>query len=50
MPRLTPISWNDLVKKLRNLGFEGPLFGGKHPFMTKGDLVLIIPNYDRMSM
>ena len=47
MPRFVPVSWNDLVRRLRDLGFEGPLSGGKHPFMVKGDLVLTIPNPHR---
>jgi predicted RNA binding protein YcfA (HicA-like mRNA interferase family) len=44
MSRLTPVSWNILVKRLRELGFEGPYSGGKHPQMVRGDLTLIIPN------
>jgi len=44
MPRLTPVSWNALVKRLRELGFEGPYAGGKHPQMRRGDLTVIIPN------
>ena len=44
MPRLVPVSWNFLVKRLNKLGFEGPYSGGKHPFMVKKDLVLTIPN------
>ena len=44
MSRLVPVAWNDLVKRLRDLGFEGPIQGGKHPFMVKRDLVLTIPN------
>jgi predicted RNA binding protein YcfA (HicA-like mRNA interferase family) len=32
---------------LRQLGFEGPFVGGKHPYMVKGDLVLTIPNPHR---
>jgi hypothetical protein len=28
---------------LQELGFEGPYSGGKHPFMRKGDLVLLFP-------
>lgn len=47
MPKLGPVSWNDLVRRLRELGFEGPLAGGKHPFMVKGDLVLTVPNPHR---
>ncbi|KAB2944360.1 MAG: YcfA-like protein [Candidatus Methanoperedens nitroreducens] len=44
MPKLIPVSWKFLVKRLNELGFEGPYSGGKHPFMIKGDLVLTIPN------
>jgi predicted RNA binding protein YcfA (HicA-like mRNA interferase family) len=29
------------------LGFEGPYHGGKHPYMTKGNLVLTVPNPHR---
>jgi len=45
--RLTPVSWEDLVKRLRKLGFEGPYRGGKHPYMVKGDLTVAIPNPHR---
>lgn len=44
MTRLKPVSWKGLVKRLKELGFEGPYRGGKHPFMVKGELVLTIPN------
>ncbi|MBW4685319.1 MAG: type II toxin-antitoxin system HicA family toxin [Komarekiella atlantica HA4396-MV6] len=44
MPKLTPISWLDLVQRLRQLGFEGPYSGGKHPQMRRNDLTVIIPN------
>ncbi len=33
MSRLTPVSWGDLVKRLREMGFEGPYAGGRHPQM-----------------
>jgi predicted RNA binding protein YcfA (HicA-like mRNA interferase family) len=42
--KIQPVSWNDLVRRLRHFGFEGPYSGGKHPFMIKGDLVLTVPN------
>ena len=42
--KITPVSWNELVRRLRNFGFDGPYQGGKHPFMIKGELVLTIPN------
>jgi predicted RNA binding protein YcfA (HicA-like mRNA interferase family) len=32
------------VERYRQLGFDGPYRGGKHPYMIKGDLVLTIPN------
>jgi predicted RNA binding protein YcfA (HicA-like mRNA interferase family) len=42
--RLTPISRRDFIKRLRNLGWEGPFAGGKHEFMVKGATKLPIPN------
>lgn len=39
-----PISWKQLVKRLKDFGFEGPFSGGKHPYMLKGDVVLTLPN------
>jgi len=45
--KLLPVSWKDLVKRLRRLSFEGPYRGGKHPYMIKGNLVLTIPNPHR---
>ena len=47
MSKLSPVSWRELVKRLRKLGFEGPYQGGTHPYMVKGDLVLTIPNPHR---
>ena len=44
MDKLSPISWNNLVRKFKKFGFEGPFRAGKHPYMVKGDLVLTIPN------
>jgi predicted RNA binding protein YcfA (HicA-like mRNA interferase family) len=39
-----PVSWKQLVKRLKDFGFEGPFSGRRHPYMIKGDLVLTIPN------
>jgi predicted RNA binding protein YcfA (HicA-like mRNA interferase family) len=47
MPKLSPVKWAELVKRLRALGFEGPFAGGKHPYMVRGDVVLTIPNPHR---
>jgi predicted RNA binding protein YcfA (HicA-like mRNA interferase family) len=44
MPRLTPVSGNDLVKRLRELGFEGPYAGGRHPQMRRNEVTVIISN------
>ena len=44
MAKLTAISWLDLVKRLHQLGFEGPYSGGKHPQMRRKELTVIIPN------
>lgn len=34
----------ELIRKLRNLGFHGPIAGSKHPFMIKGNHRITIPN------
>lgn len=44
MSKLGPVSWRELVKRLRALGFDGPYQVGPHPYMVKGDLSLTIPN------
>lgn len=44
MPRLGPVKRADLIRGLRQLGFEGPYSGGKHQFMRKGGQTLRIPN------
>ncbi len=44
MPPFGPISRRDLIRALRQAGFDGPYSGGKHPFMIKGDLTLTLPN------
>jgi predicted RNA binding protein YcfA (HicA-like mRNA interferase family) len=44
MAKLTPVTRRRFIQRLRELGFEGPFAGGKHPQMKRGDLTLIIPN------
>jgi len=44
MPRLTPVSWRELVQRLHQLGFAGPYAGGRHPQMRRGEVTVIIPN------
>ena len=36
-----------MVRGLRQLGFEGPYQGGRHPYMERGDLVVTVPNPHR---
>lgn len=44
MPKLKPVSHNELLKGLRSFGFDGPFGGGKHLYMIRGDLRLTVPN------
>lgn len=44
MPNWGPTKQREFVRSLKKLGFEGPYFGGKHPFMVKDELILTIPN------
>jgi predicted RNA binding protein YcfA (HicA-like mRNA interferase family) len=50
MPRLSPVSFNELVRKLKALGFEGPIGGGKHLFMIKEDVRLNVSNPHRQDI
>jgi predicted RNA binding protein YcfA (HicA-like mRNA interferase family) len=50
MARLRPVSFNELVRKLKALGFEGPIGGGKHLFMLRGDVRLNISNPHRQDI
>ncbi len=44
MPSFGPVKRKDLIRALKQAGFEGPHAGGKHEFMVKGDLRLTLPN------
>jgi hypothetical protein len=44
---LKPVSHKELIRRLKLLGFDGPFPGGKHLFMIRGTLRLIIPNPHR---
>ena len=44
MPPFGPIKRKELIKALRQAGFEGPFAGGKHEFLVKGELRLVLPN------
>ncbi|MSQ06528.1 MAG: type II toxin-antitoxin system HicA family toxin [Dehalococcoidia bacterium] len=40
-------SRRELISKLHSLGFEGPFPGGRHEFMRRGRVRLILPNPHR---
>ena len=44
MPPFGPIKRRDLIKTLKKAGFEGPFAGGKHEFLVRGELRLVLPN------
>lgn len=44
MPRFGPINRTDLIRCLRELGFDGPYSGGKHQFMVRGNVAVRIPS------
>jgi predicted RNA binding protein YcfA (HicA-like mRNA interferase family) len=33
-----------LIKRFRELGFDGPMSGGRHSFMIRGSLKVRVPN------
>ncbi|MFA6256116.1 MAG: type II toxin-antitoxin system HicA family toxin [Candidatus Absconditabacterales bacterium] len=43
MPRLVPLKPEEVIEKLRKLGYIGPETGGKHLHMTKGSDIIPIP-------
>ncbi len=44
MIKLGPISRRKLIQRLQELDFEGPFSGGRHSFMSRGDVDVRIPN------
>jgi predicted RNA binding protein YcfA (HicA-like mRNA interferase family) len=47
MPAFSPIKRKELLIALKRAGFEGPFAGGKHEFLVKGELLLVLPNPHR---
>jgi predicted RNA binding protein YcfA (HicA-like mRNA interferase family) len=47
VPHFGPIKRRDLIRYLRQLGFEGPYYGERHQFMIKGEITLRLPNPHR---
>lgn len=44
MPAFGSIKRRDLIRYLKQSGFEGPHTSGKHEFMVRGNLCLTLPN------
>ena len=44
MYRLKPCKRKVLIRNLKKFGFDGPYPGGKHSWMEKENIRLIIPN------
>ena len=47
MPHFGPISRGDLIRALRQAGFEGPYQAGPHQVMVKADTTVRLPNPHR---
>ena len=47
MARISPIAHGELIRRLRKFGLKGPVAGGKHLYMTRGQHRLTIPNIHR---
>ena len=43
MPKLSPESPRDVIRRLRSLGYDGPFGGGRHGFMRHPETRLKIP-------
>ena len=44
MSKISPVSRSDLIRRLRELGFEGPFLGKRHQHMKRDATLVIIPN------
>ncbi len=44
MPRFGPLKRQDLIRYLRQLGFEGPFSANNHQIMQKNSIKISIPN------
>lgn len=43
MPKLSPLKADQVIRKLRKLGYEGPIAGGRHSRMIHSKRGTIIP-------
>ena len=47
MASVSPVAHGELIRRLRKFGFKGPVAGGKHLYMTRGQHRLTILNRHR---
>lgn len=47
MPTFGPIKRSDLIRYLRQVGFQGPYAGSKHEYMLKDEITVRLPNPHR---
>ena len=50
MSRWTPCKRGDFIRKLRQLGFDGPFAGTRHQFMVWSQKRLAIPSNSKYSV
>ncbi len=50
MPRWTPCKRREFLRKLGQLGFEGPYSGTRHQFLVFGHHRLAVPSNDEYSV
>ncbi len=50
MSRWAPCKRRDFVRRLRELGFDGPFSGGRHQFVTFQEHRLAIPSNEEYSV
>ena len=50
MKRLSTVPRRELLRRLKQLGFEGPYTGGRHEFMVRGATRLVVPNPHRQEI
>jgi predicted RNA binding protein YcfA (HicA-like mRNA interferase family) len=44
MPTFGPVKRRDLLRHLKELGFDGPYSGGNHQYVIRGETRVRIPN------
>ncbi len=47
--RLLPVSGKQMVKVFRKIGFPVDRQGGSHIVMSKGDVILVIPDHETVA-